>query len=46
VESLYSNPEGRAISILHGAKGSPASDQFYHLAREVLAALELPLPPS
>src|SRR4030095_4967939 len=25
VESLYSNPEGRAISVLHGANGSPAS---------------------
>lgn len=42
VESLYSNPEGRAISVLHGARGSPVSDQFYHLAREVFAALEQP----
>jgi cellulose biosynthesis protein BcsQ len=39
VESLYSNPEGRAISVLHGAKGSPASEQFQQLAREVFAAL-------
>ena len=39
VESLYSNPEGRAISVLHGAKGSPASEQLHQLAREVFAAL-------
>ena len=40
VESLYSNPEGRAIPVLHGAKGSPASEQYYHLAREVFAVLD------
>jgi hypothetical protein len=39
VASLHSNPEGRTLSVLHGAKGSTASDQFYHLAREVYAAL-------
>lgn len=42
VESLYSNPEGLAIPVLHGAKGSPVSEQFYHLAREVYAALPEP----
>lgn len=40
VESLYSNPEGRATPVLHGARGSGASEQFYHLARETFAALE------
>ena len=39
VESLYSNPEGRAIPVLHGARGTPASQQFHHLASEVWAAL-------
>ena len=39
VESLYSNPEGRAISVLHGAKASHASEQLHQLAREVFAAL-------
>src|SRR5262249_11601226 len=39
VESLYSNPEGRAASVLQGAKGSPASEQLQHLAHEVFAAL-------
>jgi len=42
VESLYSNPEGRAISVLHGAKGSIVSEQLHHLAQEVFAALPLP----
>ena len=40
VESLYSNPEGRATPVLHGARGSSASEQYYHLAREVLAVLD------
>jgi cellulose biosynthesis protein BcsQ len=40
VESLYSNPEGRATPVLHGAKGSAASEQYYHLARETFALLD------
>ena len=39
VESLYSNPEGRAISVLHGAKSSIVSEQLHQLAQEVFAAL-------
>ncbi len=39
VESLYTNPEGRAISILHGAASSPAHMQMRHLADDVRAAL-------
>jgi len=40
VESLYTNPEGRATSILHGAKHSLVSRQMDHLARDVLERLE------
>jgi cellulose biosynthesis protein BcsQ len=40
VEALYTNPEGRAISILHGAEGSLIHRQMHHLAGDVLAALE------
>jgi cellulose biosynthesis protein BcsQ len=44
VESLYTNPEGRAHSILHGAEGSLVQRQMHHLADEVLRALQ-PAPP-
>jgi cellulose biosynthesis protein BcsQ len=40
VESLYTNPEGRAASILHGARESLVHLQMTHLARDVLKALE------
>jgi cellulose biosynthesis protein BcsQ len=40
VESLYTNPEGRAHSILHGAEGSLVQRQMHHLADEVLEALK------
>jgi cellulose biosynthesis protein BcsQ len=39
VESLYTNPEGRAYSILHGAGGSLVQRQMRHLADDVLRAL-------
>jgi cellulose biosynthesis protein BcsQ len=39
VESLYTNPERRALSILHGAVGSPVHRQMQRLAEDVLAAL-------
>lgn len=39
VESLYTNPEGRALSILHGAKDSAAHGQMRHLADDVMKAL-------
>ena len=39
VESLSTNPAGRVKSVLHGATGSIAHSQLYHVAREVLAAL-------
>ena len=40
VESLYTNPEGRAFSILHGAEGSLVQRQMHHLANDVLRALQ------
>lgn len=40
VEALYTNPEGRAVSILHGAGGSLVHLQMTHLARDVLEALK------
>jgi cellulose biosynthesis protein BcsQ len=46
VESLYTNPEGRAYSILHGAKGSLVHRQMHHLAEAVLRALEPAAPPA
>jgi hypothetical protein len=53
VESLYTNPEGRAFSILHGARNSVVHRQMRHLAHDVLGvldprapALELLPPPS
>ncbi len=46
VESLYTNPEGRAYSILHGAEGSLVQRQMHHLADDVLRALEPAAPPA
>ncbi len=40
VEALSTNPEGRAASILHGARESLVHLQMIHLARDVLKALE------
>ena len=40
IESLYTNPERRAHSILHGAHGSLIHRQMTHLARDVLRALD------
>jgi cellulose biosynthesis protein BcsQ/pSer/pThr/pTyr-binding forkhead associated (FHA) protein len=40
VESLYTNPEGRAYSILHGAEGSLVQRQMHHLADDVLRVLQ------
>jgi cellulose biosynthesis protein BcsQ len=39
VESLLTNPERRAFSILHGAPQSVVDRQMRHLAREVMVAL-------
>ncbi len=40
IEALYTNPEGRAHSILHGAKNSLVHRQMRHLAQDVLQALD------
>lgn len=40
IESLYTNPEGRAQSILHGAHGSLIHRQLAHLAVDVLRLLD------
>jgi len=40
VESLYTNPDGRALSILHGAAGTPVHGQMHRLAEEVRGVLE------
>jgi len=40
VESLYTNPDGHALSILHGAAGTPVHGQMHRLAEEVRGALE------
>jgi Flp pilus assembly CpaE family ATPase len=40
IEALYTNPEGRAHSILHGAKNSLVHRQMHHLAQDVLQALD------
>ena len=45
VESLYTNPEGRAYSILHGAEGSLVQRQMHHLADDVLRVLQPAAPP-
>lgn len=46
IEALYTNPKARALSILHGARGSLVHRQMHHLADDVLNALEkfAPLP--
>jgi cellulose biosynthesis protein BcsQ len=46
VESLYTNPQGRAYSILHGAEGSLVQRQMHHLADDVLRALQPAEPPA
>ena len=40
IESLYTNPSGHALSILHGAHGSLVHRQMRQLANDVLEALE------
>jgi len=40
VEALYTNPFGRAISILHGAQESLIHLQMSHLARDILSCLD------
>ncbi len=40
VEALYTNPEARALSILHSAQRSLVHRQMRQLAEEVLAALD------
>jgi cellulose biosynthesis protein BcsQ len=40
IESLYTNPDERPISILAGAPGSIVHHQMHHLAVDVLSALE------
>jgi cellulose biosynthesis protein BcsQ len=41
VESLYTNPEGRPLSILHGAEGSLVHRQMRHLADDLARLLDL-----
>jgi chromosome partitioning protein len=41
VESLYTNPAGRAVSVLHGAAGSIVHRQLRGVTEEVLKALRL-----
>ena len=46
IESLYTNPEGRARSILHGARKSLVQLQMKHLAYDLLKTLDqLPVLP-
>ena len=40
IESLYTNPDGCAHSILHGAPGSVVHRQMRHLANDVLGLLD------
>ena len=40
VEALYTNPFGKAISILHGAQESLIHVQMSHLAKDILDGLE------
>ncbi len=40
IEALYTNPEGRAHSILHGARTSLVHRQMRHLAEDVIQRLE------
>ena len=42
VATLTTNPEGRALSVLHGAPGSLVHRQMVHVAREVLGVLYRP----
>ncbi len=44
VESLYTNPSGAALSVLHGAQGSIVHRQMRYLAGDVLEALEASAP--
>ena len=46
VESLWTNPEERVHSILHGARGSLVHRQMRHLAGDVLKALDEVTPPA
>jgi cellulose biosynthesis protein BcsQ len=41
VESLYTNPDGRAVSVLHGAAGTLVHRQMRSVTEEVLKALRL-----
>jgi Flp pilus assembly CpaE family ATPase len=41
VEALYTNPFGRAISILHGAQESLIHLQMSHLAKDILETLDV-----
>ncbi len=40
IEALYTNPEGRAHSILHGARNSLVHHQMRHLAQDLLQMLD------
>jgi Flp pilus assembly CpaE family ATPase len=40
IEALYTNPDGRAHSILHGARTSLVHRQMRHLGEDVLATLD------
>jgi cellulose biosynthesis protein BcsQ len=42
VEALATNPRGRVLSVLHGARGSVVDGQLAHLAQDVLALLAAP----
>ena len=40
IESLHTNPDGRVLSILHGARNTLVHRQMRHLAADVLTALD------
>ncbi len=40
IESLHTNPDGRVLSILHGARDTLVYRQMRHLAADVLTALD------
>lgn len=44
IESLYTNTEGHAYSVMHHARGSLINRQLAQLAHDALAALDLPAP--
>jgi cellulose biosynthesis protein BcsQ len=46
IESLYTNPQGRALSVLHGAPQSRVHRQLHQVAEAVLRAVRPPPPPS